>query len=38
VRKKLKIIKDWWRGILSGTVHTRVEVHRIGSEMSGLVE
>ena len=24
--------------ILSGTVHTRVEVHRMDSEMSGLVE
>jgi len=24
--------------ILSGVVHTRVEVHRIDSEMSGLVE
>ena len=35
--KKVKNIQKFLR-LVSGTVHTRVEVHRMDSEMSGLVE
>ena len=35
--KKVKNIQKFLR-LVSGIVHTRVEVHRMDSEMSGLVE
>ena len=35
--KKVKNIQKFLR-LVSGTVHTGVEVHRMDSEMSGLVE